>query len=61
MCESRGLPDHWYPSNDIKKRARIDAYLNWHAAGIRQGVHGYFFGSYLSGVMRKKWTSTEEI
>jgi glutathione S-transferase len=37
LCASRKLPDHYYP-NDIKQRARVDSWLDWHHTNLRQGA-----------------------
>ena len=62
LCALKNLPDHWYPS-DIKERAKMDMYLDWHHAGIRMGAGGYFFRKYFSGLMDKNgvWASKESI
>jgi glutathione S-transferase len=36
LCASRNLPDHYYPS-DIKKRAKVDYWLDWHHMNLRHG------------------------
>jgi hypothetical protein len=35
LCNSRKLPDHWYPA-DIRARAKVDQYLHWHHQHIRK-------------------------
>jgi len=40
LCESRNLPDHWYPK-DLKKRALVDRYLDWHSSNTRSGTRYY--------------------
>jgi len=46
LCNSRKLPDHWYPA-DLKARAKIDQFLHWHHQHLRKGalvfVHTYLF------------------
>ena len=37
LADSRGLPDHWYPS-DVKQRALVDHYFDWHHNFLRQGA-----------------------
>ena len=37
LCETRDVPDHWYPK-DIKARAKIDEYLSWHHTNLRLGA-----------------------
>lgn len=34
LATSRSLADHWYPS-DLKRRARIESYLQWHSIMVR--------------------------
>ncbi|CAF1461174.1 unnamed protein product, partial [Didymodactylos carnosus] len=47
ICASRNLPDHYYP-NDIKQRARVDYWLDWHHMNLRFGssrlIKANFFG-----------------
>ena len=37
LATSRKVPNHWYPS-DIVKRSKVDQYLDWHHTFLRQGV-----------------------
>ena len=46
ICSSRQLPDHWYPK-DVKKRALVDQYLDWHHT-LRNGTRGWFFHQYVA-------------
>ena len=39
LCDSRFLPEHWYP-HDLRKRALVDMYLDQHHSYLRQGVAG---------------------
>ena len=39
---TRNCPDHWYPL-DLKKRARVDEYLDWHHSNLRMGTGGRIF------------------
>ncbi|CAF0961034.1 unnamed protein product [Adineta steineri] len=36
LCESRNLPDHYYPK-DLKQRAKVDYWLDWHHLNLRHG------------------------
>ena len=36
LCNTRDVPDHWYPKKDLKKRALIDFYLDWHHSNTRR-------------------------
>jgi len=36
LCASRNLPDHYYPE-DIKQRAQVDYWLDWHHMNLRHG------------------------
>jgi len=44
LCDSRQLPDHWFPK-DLKKRALVDRYLDWHHANTRRATK-YFQASF---------------
>ncbi|CAF1518705.1 unnamed protein product [Adineta ricciae] len=37
LCESRKLPDHYYPK-DIKQRCRVDFWLDWHHTNLRHAA-----------------------
>jgi glutathione S-transferase len=50
--ESRGLAEHWYPL-DLRKRAKVDEYLDWHHNGLRFGAGGYIFRKYVSPLTGK--------
>ena len=47
LARSRGVADHWYPS-DLRKRAKVERYLDSHHSGLRDCIAGYikrkFFG-----------------
>lgn len=63
VCAKRGLPDHWYPTNDsrdIDMVVQIDMYLDWHHHNIRQGAAFYIFNKYISGILSKTGTWTSE-
>ena len=49
ICSSRKLPDHWYPQ-DLKKRAIVDQYLDWHHTNIRRGCTGWFYWQYIAKI-----------
>lgn len=40
LCATRNLPDHYYPS-DVKQRAKVDSWLDWHHTNLRQGALRY--------------------
>eukprot|EP00347_Sterkiella_histriomuscorum_P023404 403334766 len=35
LKKSRECPDHWYPNQDIKLRAKVNEYMDWHHVGLR--------------------------
>ena len=47
LCASRQLPDHWYP-RDLRKRALVDQYLDWHHLNLRIGSSGWFFTQHMT-------------
>jgi len=42
LVASRGLADHWYPK-DLRQRAKVDNYFDWHHNNLRQGAGGLIF------------------
>ncbi len=36
LCNSRKVAPNWYPQNDVKQRAKIDVYLDWHHLNTRR-------------------------
>ena len=40
LARTRDCPDHWY-SHDLRRRAKVDIYLDEHHNYLRQGC-GYF-------------------
>ena len=51
--ETRQLPDSLYPRSDLRKRAKVDEYLDWHHNGLRLGAGGYLFRKYISPLTGK--------
>ena len=47
------MPDSLYPTKDLRKRAKIDEYLDWHHNGLRLGAGGYLFRKYVSPLTGK--------
>ena len=59
LAETRQTPDHWYPK-DARKRAVVDAYLDWHHNYLRIGSGGYVFKKlYAPIVLGKTFTEKE--
>lgn len=46
LCNSRAVPDHWYPA-DPRLRARCDAALDWHHSTLRRGAAALVFVHYM--------------
>lgn len=38
--------EHWYNRQDIKRRALIDQYLDWHHSNTRKNLAPYFFNNF---------------
>ncbi len=53
LHETRKTADHWYPREDLRKRAKVDEYLDWHHNGLRLGAGGYIFRKYVSPLTGK--------
>ena len=60
ICQSRNLPEHWYPKS-IEGQAKVDAYLHWHHSNIRLGAHNYIFRKYFIKSMKGRLASQSEI
>ena len=58
IAETRKLPDHWYPK-DLKQRARVDEYLDWHHTHLRSGVHLYLMKKILYPIFGKEVSEKE--
>lgn len=52
LCNTRNVADHWYPK-DLRKRAKVDEYLDWHHTNLRAAHGSYFFRRYASPMMGK--------
>ena len=48
LARSRGVADHWYPS-DLRKRALVEKYLDSHHSGLRICVVGVVFNKFFGG------------
>jgi len=60
LCTTKNVAKNWYPE-DPKKRAQIDAYLEWHNTNIRKCT--LYFQTYYAHVMPKAyftWDAAEE-
>lgn len=60
LADSRRVSDHWYP-RDLRKRAKVNAYLDQHHSFLRQGVHSYIYKKYLSPLIVGKTYTDEEL
>ena len=55
ICASRNLEDYWYPKN-IKQRAIVDQYLDWHHTKIRRGCADWVFKTLFGPKIGKIYT-----
>ena len=55
---SQKCDDHWYPS-DLKKRALVDQYLDWHHTNLRTGCHLYLTKKIIYPLFNKEATESE--
>ena len=55
LHETRYCADHWYPK-DLRKRAQIDAYLDWHHGNMRIGSSKYIVEKFLSPLTGKPYS-----
>lgn len=46
LADTFNVRDSWYPKNP-PARSKIDSYLHWHHANIRQPLGGYVFNKYI--------------
>ena len=49
-----GKTDHWYPSTDLAKRAKIDQYLDWHHTNLRVNATGYLVYRFMIPIVKRK-------
>ena len=62
LALSHNVADHWYPhTNDLKKRALIDQYLDWHHSWLRAGCGQTVFKSMFAPAMLGKTFTDEEL
>ena len=52
LATSKKCEDNWYPK-DLKLRAKVDEYLDWHHQNIRHGAEGYFVKTCLQALSGK--------
>ena len=60
LADTRKVPDHWYPK-DLRKRGKVDQYLDWHHNFIRQGAGGYIFRKLFAPVVIGRTFTKEEL
>jgi len=56
LCDSRNLPDHWFPK-DLKQRALVNRYLDWHPANTRTGLR--YYQAYFKAIYHPGWVTWE--
>ena len=62
LALSHKVADHWYPhTGDLKKRARVDEYLDKHHTWLRSGSGGVVFKSMFAPVMLGRTFTDEEL
>ena len=58
LHETRKCADHWYPS-DIKKRSKVDAYLDWHHSFLRNGAAPSVFKTVFAPMFKLTFSKEE--
>ncbi|CAI2379986.1 unnamed protein product [Moneuplotes crassus] len=58
LHSTRNCPDHWYPSDAIK-RARVDELLDWHHCFLRQGAGNTVFKTLFGPKIGMKFSEGE--
>jgi len=38
LSKKFNVPEHWYPSTDLQRQARVDEYLHWHHSSTRMSA-----------------------
>ena len=63
ICESRNLPEHWYPRKEenMKLRVQVDSYLHWHHSNLRLGAAGVVYRNYFFPRMQGREASKESL
>ncbi len=62
LANSKDVPRHWYPTDDPKKAALVDRYLDWHHLNIRIGAGSLIFSTIVApAVGLKRLPNVEEI
>jgi len=52
LAETRKVADHWYPV-EVKKRALVNAVLDWHHMNLRRGAAGLIAAMYLGPMFKR--------
>ena len=60
LADSRGCDDHWYPK-DLRKRAKVNQYLDEHHNYIRMGVGVHIFKRFFAPMINGKSYSDREL
>ena len=60
LAVSRNVADHWYPA-DLKKRAKVDMYLDQHHNFLRQGFGVYNFKKLYAPLITSQTYTEEEL
>jgi len=60
ICSTRSsLPDHWYPK-DVKARALVERYLDWHHLGLRLHCQKFEFNAIVASAFQLPVPNKEE-
>ena len=56
LCDSRPeeVADHFYPREDLQRRAIVDQYLDWHHNWLREGTTRLVHKKYFSKLVKNK-------
>jgi glutathione S-transferase len=60
LAAKYNVDDHWYPQ-DLKKRALVDNFLDWHHANTRKALATYFFITVIAPKMADSTPNPTEI
>ena len=61
LALSNKVADHWYPVSDLRRRAKVDEYLDLHHSALRTGMTPLVFKSMFAPIMEGRTYEDHEL